>query len=76
MSGDEFIVICHNHKNDSDFETNLAQKIAERKNKTIPHPDFAFGVSVYKKNIHSILEDTFNDADLSMYKNKVKMKNS
>ena len=74
IGGDEFIIICRNTGDDSDFETHLIEK-AEMANKNSPKAiNFAHGVSVFNKHKDKDLDDTKDRADKLMYACKRKMK--
>jgi len=82
LGGDEFLIICHNHKNDDQFEINLQKKVDEAQkkfrehleNKGMPSSGFAAGVAVFNKKIDSSLDNMLKRADRLMYKNKKSMK--
>lgn len=74
LGGDEFIVICRNYNNSSNFEEKILHKITE-KLASNPNKNIAFGVAVYDKNQDfSNLDKTKDRADTHMYQNKREMK--
>lgn len=73
IGGDEFIIICRNHKNDPNFAKNLSQKVDERRKEKSP-VSFAFGVAVFDNKQDKNLNDTQKRADALMYKNKQEIK--
>ena len=85
LHGDEFIVICNNHENDTEFVTNLPLAIKNRVSFK-PTEDFIFdgkninysvaiGVAVYDRDLDSSsLQKTQHRSDLLMQANKVEMK--
>ena len=74
LGGDEFIVICRNYDNSSNFEEKIFHKITDQLADN-PNQDLAFGVAVYDKNQDfSNLDKTKDRADTKMYQNKREMK--
>jgi len=82
LGGDEFIIICRNRENDSNFKENLPCKVTKRlteklslreKNKK-PEDlslSMSFGVAVYEKDKDfSNLDKTKDRADALMYQHK------
>lgn len=74
LGGDEFIIICRNYDNSSNFEEKILHKITEKLTNN-PNQNLAFGVAVYDKNQDfSNLDKTKDRADTQMYQNKREMK--
>jgi len=82
LGGDEFLIYCHNHDNDFQFENNLQKKVQvvqENFKKQlqaiqIPSNGFAAGVAVFDKDIDCELDHVLQRADHLMYENKRTMK--
>lgn len=77
VGGDEFLIICHNNENDSNFKENLPLKITERLNKNLSIQNFkhkidlAIGIAVYNKiDDNSDINETYKRADSLMYRDK------
>lgn len=91
LGGDEFLIYCHNHNNDLQFEYNLQKKISNVQesfkkqllitclplNKiNLSLNGFAAGVAVFDSAIDSNLDSVLQRADHLMYENKKIMKGS
>lgn len=73
IGGDEFVIVCKNTQNDSDFEKHLIKKINSDKFRNAP-VSMAFGVAIFDKTIDENFNDTLKRADQRMYEQKAKMK--
>ena len=73
IGGDEFVIICRNHNNHTNFEEDLYVNFEERRFSKAP-TDFAFGVAVFDKSRDLDLSGTEKRADIAMYENKAEMK--
>lgn len=73
LGGDEFIIICHNFRDNPNFETNLNTKLENCLRLESPS-SFAYGVAVYNMRIDDNLYSTKDRADKAMYENKQKYK--
>lgn len=70
IGGDEFVIICRNDSNDSEFEKELKKRMQlMQKEKNLPFK-FSFGVAVYHKDLDFDLEQARARADREMYVNK------
>lgn len=79
LGGDEFVVICHNQKNDNNFEDILTTKVEKIRDLKAKNPDtpisFAFGVAVYDQVRDSKdINETQKLADQRMYQDKAEIK--
>lgn len=82
--GDEFVIICHNHNSDAQFESNLQNKVETAQKEfekqlaanQMPSNGFAVGVAVFNQNADTSLDNILERADAEMYKNKSLMKSN
>lgn len=74
IGGDEFIVVCRDYKNDSDFEEKFSHRVDEIF--LSPPISFAHAVTIYDTSQDTSLRDTKDRAGKMMAENKEKMKNA
>lgn len=78
IGGDEFVVIAEDKKLEDDIKNSIKEMneyLTRINSKRKVDVSIASGVASYKPRKHKDLNDTFNEADKLMYKNKQEIKN-